>query len=57
MSENDEPMVPVSELRPIIEDFREDQAQCDLPRSGLTNEGVIFKKCADKVEELVKEYE
>jgi hypothetical protein len=57
MSENDEPMVPVSELRPIIEDFREDQAQCDLPRSGLTNEGVIFKECADKVEELVEKYE
>jgi len=53
----DEPTVPVSDLRELVETWREDQARCDLPRSGLTNEGVMLKECADKLEELVAEYE
>ena len=52
-----EASVPVEELRELVEVFREGQARCDLPRSGLTNEGVVLKECADKLEELVEQYE
>lgn len=51
------PAVPVEDLRALVEDWRESQADCDLPRSGLTDEGYVFKECADELEERISKYE
>lgn len=47
-----------NDIRPqvveLVEEWREHQEDCNLPRSGLTNEGHIFKECADELEELIE---
>jgi hypothetical protein len=50
MSENDEPTVPVSELRPIIEEF-------DKQRTGNYDVDRAFERAAERLKELMEEYE
>lgn len=45
---------PNEALRELIDDWRKKQSELDLPRSGLTDEGHMVKKCADELEQLTE---
>ncbi len=66
MSENDEPTVPVSELRELIELLRDIQHEREDEANNSTsaqskkyNQGGAFAYCisANSIEELVEQYE
>lgn len=42
------------ELLALIDKWRYSQENQTLPRSGLTNEGEIYKQCADELESVIK---
>lgn len=50
-----EKICDTNQVELLLELLRLKQEQCDLPRSGLTNEGYVYKEVADILERVLDE--